>query len=155
MTAEELEKAVNKLIAEANEDSERAKKEYGQDVLAARFAALERRTYRSDVLERTLAALQADYDARVRKIQSELDESLEALYAEREETPDLPTGPTEAPYEVDYSLPNRERYIIVKNYYLSIADRNAAIDALEKDETAKAYLGEYYNYLMELMLLML
>ncbi len=155
MTAEELEKAVNKLIAEANEDSERAKKEYGQDVLAARFAALERRTYRSDVLERTLTALQADYDARVRKIQSELDESLEALYAEREETPDLPTGPTEAPYEVDYSLPNRERYIIVKNYYLSIADRNAAIDALEKDETAKAYLGDYYTYLMELMLLML
>ena len=155
MTAEELEKAGNKLIAEANEDSERAKKEYGQDVLAARFAALERRTYRSDVLERTLTALQADYDARVRKIQSELDESLEALYAEREETPDLPTGPTEAPYEVDYSLPNRERYIIVKNYYLSIADRNAAIDALEKDETAKAYLGDYYTYLMELMLLML
>lgn len=154
MTAEELETAVNKLIAEANEDSEQAKKAYEREVLSARFAALANRTYRSDVLERALAALQTDYDARVRKIQSELDESLEALYAEGEEPSGGDEGPTEAPYEVDYSLPYRERYIIVKNYYMSLPDRNAAIDALEADETAKAYLGDYYTYLMELLLLM-
>ena len=105
MTAEELEEAVNKLIAAANADSETAKKEYEEDVLRAKYSALENRI--------------------VRKIQSELDESLEALYAENEEggggTP--PSGSEDAPYEVDYSLSMRDRYVIVKNYYLVLPDK--------------------------------
>ena len=156
MTAEELDTAVDKLIGEANENSEDAKRDYEEKVLDAKFTALENRTYRSDIYELTLAELKEEYEEKVECIQRELDESLDALYAEGETAPEEPEPdpPTEAPYEVDYSLPMRERYIVVKNYYMSIEDRNAAVDQLEHDETAKAYLGEYYNYLMELLLLM-
>lgn len=155
MTAEELEEAVNKLIAAANADSETAKKEYGEDVLRAKYSALKNRIARSDILSGQLAALEEEYEALVRKIQSELDESLEALYAENEEggggTP--PSGAEDAPYEVDYSLSMRDRYVIVKNYYLGLPDKAQALAALQADTVAQDYLGDYYDYLLQLLLM--
>lgn len=155
MTAEELEEAVNKLIAAANADSETAKKEYEEDVLRAKYSALENRIVRSDILSGQLAALEEEYDALVRKIQSELDESLEALYAENEEggggTP--PSGSEDAPYEVDYSLSMRDRYVIVKNYYLGLPDKAQALAAFQADTLAQDYLGDYYDYLLQLLLM--
>ena len=153
MTDEELEKAVNKLIAESNEDSAAAKKKYEQACLAEKYHMLERRTYRSCMLENALAALKEEYDAQVEKIQTELSESLDALYAENSGAPG-PGGdvdPDEAPYEVDYTLPMNERYIIVKEYYLSLADRRLALTLLTTDTVAKDYLGTYYDYLLELL----
>ena len=155
MTAEELEQAINKLIAEANEESEQAKREYEADCLAEKNRALARRIFRSSILEKLLETLKADYDALVLKIQSDLDESLDALYAENE-----PSGggggdidPDDAPYEVDYTLPMRDRYVAVKNYYLGLADKAAALAAFEADEIAKDYLGNYYDYLYQLLLM--
>ena len=156
MTAEELEQAINKLIAEANEESEQAKREYEADCLAEKNRALARRTFRSSILEKLLETLKADYDALILKIQNDLDESLDALYAENE-----PSGggggegidPDDAPYEVDYTLPMRDRYVAVKNYYLGLPDKAAALAAFEADEIAKDYLGSYYDYLYQLLLM--
>ncbi len=155
MTAEELEKAIEKLISEANEESEQAKREYEADCLAEKNRALARRAFRSSILEKLLETLKADYDALVLKIQSDLDESLDALYAENE-----PSGgggedidPDDAPYEVDYTLPMRDRYVAVKNYYLGLPDKAAALAAFEADEIAKDYLGSYYDYLYQLLLM--
>lgn len=155
MTAEELEKAIEKLISEANEESEQAKREYEADCLAEKNRALARRAFRSSILEKLLETLKADYDALVLKIQSDLDESLEALYAENEPSGGGGEGidPDDAPYEVDYTLPMRERYVAVKNYYLGLPDKAAALAAFEADEIAKDYLGSYYDYLYQLLLM--
>ena len=67
MTAEELEKAVQKLIEEANAESAAAKSEYEKDCLEAQYDALKRRTFRSSILENLLAARKEEYDAQVRQ----------------------------------------------------------------------------------------
>ena len=151
MTAEELEKAVQKLIEEANASSSAAKEEYEQDCLRAKYRALEQRIDRSTIL----ADRKNKYDALVLQIQKDLDESLEALYAEEGTGGTTPPGidPGEAPYEVDYTLAMRDRYVIVKNYYLGYDDMAAALSDFEKDEIAKDYLGSYYDYLLQLLLL--
>lgn len=155
MTADELEQAVNKLISEANAESEKAKKEYESDCLAEKNRALARRMFRSTILEDLLAYLKTEYDALVLRIQSDLDESLSALYAENETGGGGGEGvdPGDAPYEVDYRLSMRDRYIDVKNYYLGLEDKAAALAAFEADEVAKDYLGNYYDYLYQLLLM--
>lgn len=51
-------------------------------------------------------------------------------------------------YVVDYELSYVERYIIVRDYYLSIPDYNEMIALYQKDEVAKQYLTPvYYNSL--------
>lgn len=155
MTQEELEKAIQKLIEEANLDSAKAKEEYEEDCRKAKYSALERRILRSSIYENILQKLKEEYDALVLRIQKELDESLEALYAEGdtggETPPDI--NPDDAPYEVDYTLPMRDRYVIVKNYYLGYDDMAQALADYEADKIAKDYLGTYYDYLLQLLLM--
>ena len=156
MTEEEFNQAVNKLISEANDDSENAKLEYEKNCRKEKYRAAENRTLRSTVLDAALAELKDMYDKLVLKIQSELDESLEALYAENypEGQPGEGINPDDAPYEVEYSLPSRDRYVAVKNYYMAYDDMAQALLDFQKDEIAKDYLGTYYDYLLQLLLLM-
>ena len=204
MNTDELNAAAQKLIEEANTESAAALASYEEDCLRMRFRLLERGIYRSSILSDALHELRADYDAQVLRIQKELDESLEALYAETQE-PEEPGGEEpggeepggeepggeepggeepggeepggeepggeepggeepgdedpdddepDAPYEVDGSLPMRDRYIAVKNYYLSIPDAAEALELLRDDDVAKEYLGTYYNYLEQLLIMM-
>lgn len=155
MTAEELEKAVQKLIEEANAESAAAKSEYEKDCLEAQYDALKRRTFRSSILENLLAARKEEYDAEVLRIQKDLDESLEALYAEGDTGGETPPeiNPDDAPYEVDYTLSMRDRYVIVKNYYLDYDNMAQALADFEADDIAKDYLGTYYEYLYQLLLM--
>lgn len=156
MTEEELNQAVNKLISEANDESENARMEYEKNCRKEKYRAAENRTLRSTILDAALAELKAAYDKLVLKIQEELDESLQALYAEND--PDGQPGegidPDDAPYEVDYSLPSRDRYVAVKNYYMAYDDMAQALLDFQNDEIAKDYLGTYYDYLLQLLLLM-
>lgn len=56
-------------------------------------------------------------------------------------------GDTNTGYVVDYELSYMERYIEVRDYYLSIEDPNERIALLREDEVARKYLGTYYNTL--------
>lgn len=60
----------------------------------------------------------------------------------------------DAPYRVDYSLSYVDRYIIVRDYYLSIPDPYERLELYRKDTVAYDYLGSYYgalsNYLASL-----
>ena len=110
MTPEEIDEAARKLIEEANRESAAAKEEYTRGCVKETNAAAARRLARSSILTDILARLKKEYDALADKIQRELDESLDALYAEGE-TGEGGSGGEDAPYEVDYSLPMRERYV--------------------------------------------
>ena len=152
MTGSELEQAIARLIDDANMQTENAKAAYEQGVLRAKYDAVERRAYRSCALAQELAELRAEYDTLVLRIQKDLDESIAALRAE-EEIVGGGSGGEDAPYHVDYRLPMRERYIEVKNYYLGIEDAAQALDELRQDSVAKDYLGNYYNYLLQLLMM--
>ena len=69
MTEEELNQAVNKLISEANEESENARMEYEKNCRKEKYCAAENRTLRSTILDAALAELKAAYDKLVLKIQ--------------------------------------------------------------------------------------
>lgn len=54
-------------------------------------------------------------------------------------------------YTVDYSLSYNERYIIVRDYYLSIKDKTERMARYSADEVAKKYLGSYYGTLYNVL----
>lgn len=57
------------------------------------------------------------------------------------------SGSDNSAYPVDYELSYIDRYIVVRDYYLSIEDPNERIALLAQDEVARKYLGTYYNTL--------
>ena len=65
---------------------------------------------------------------------------------------DNPSGSgEEVGYIVDYSLSYLDRYQIVRNYYMSIADPAERIAAYTADDTAQDYLGQYYTTLYNVL----
>lgn len=60
-------------------------------------------------------------------------------------------GDESAGYIVDYTLPYTDRYVAVRNYYLSIADRNERMALYSADDTARKYLGAYYSTLYDVL----
>ena len=156
MTQEEADKIAQRLIAEATRRSDVERRAHERELHEAVCDAAARRTARSTILAGILDSLKAAFDDEIARIQSELDEKLDELYADISPgTP--PSGdpgidPDDAPYEVDYSLPLRERYIAVRDYYLSYEDNAEALADLRADEIAKDYLGSYYGYVLQLLM---
>ena len=61
------------------------------------------------------------------------------------------SGDYSSGYLVDYSLSYIDRYIIVRDYYLAITDRNERLRLYSADEVAKRYLGGYYETLFNVL----
>ena len=157
MTQEEIERAAERLIKEANRKSTVKKRQYEEECYAEECRAAERRAARSSILENILGRLKTEFDDAVALIQSELDEKLEELYEKGDGGSGGggdPGGGEDAPYEVDYSLPMRERYITVRDYYLAYEDKQQALADFREDEIAQDYLGSYYNYVLQLLMTM-
>ena len=156
MTEEEIKKAEERLIKEANRKSAVERREYERKEYEERCRASERRTARSSILTDILEALKTDFNDKIDEIQNELNEKLEDLYSRNDvaETPPG-SGGEDAPYEVDYSLPMRERYVTVRDYYLAYEDKEEALSDFLADTVAKDYLGPYYTYVHQLLLTMI
>ncbi len=81
-----------------------------------------------------------------------LKEQLEFNMSLKEPTHDGETGDSgvdNTGYLVDYELSYVERYITVRDYYLSIEDPNERLALYTADEVAQQYLGTYYNVLFD------
>jgi hypothetical protein len=59
------------------------------------------------------------------------------------------SGSDNTGYLVDYSLSYLERYIEVRDYYMSIEDPNERLALYAADTVAQAYLGSYYTGLYD------
>lgn len=55
-------------------------------------------------------------------------------------------------YVVDYGLSYLERYVLVRDYYMTIADPNERLNLYIADEVAFKYLDSYYNYLFNYLI---
>lgn len=60
-------------------------------------------------------------------------------------------GDEGAGYIVDYTLSYNERYVIVRDFYLAIADPDERMALYAADETAKKYLASYYSTLFNVL----
>ena len=63
------------------------------------------------------------------------------------ETGDSGDAGGDSPYVVDYELSYLERYIAVRDYYMTIEDPDERLALYGADEVAKKYLSSYYNSL--------
>ncbi|MFQ7035886.1 MAG: hypothetical protein ACLRTQ_09555 [Candidatus Borkfalkia sp.] len=97
MTQEELDAAVKKLIAEANDLSAEQNRKYAAAYAKAEGAALKNRTARSTIFGFVKTDLKEACDRALKKIQDDLDESLAALYPKTSRAAGaaaVPTRPT-------------------------------------------------------------
>lgn len=105
----------------------------------------------SSLLERITAELTAEYNYQVEIIKEQLLFNMSM----GEPTNGDETGGSngdEYGYVVDFELSYMERYIVVRNYYLTIEDPNERVALLREDKMAKAYLGSYYDVLLNYLL---
>ncbi|MBO5328017.1 MAG: hypothetical protein J6B04_02450 [Clostridia bacterium] len=100
------------------------------------------------------------YNAKLAELKKEFDYQVEILKEQlifnmslKEPTVDEETGGStedgNAPYIVDYSLSYLERYVIVRDYYMTIEDPVERLAIYQADEVAVSYLNTYYNTLYD------
>lgn len=84
----------------------------------------------------------------VEEIREQLEYQLayEALGTEGNEN-----GPYRYPENPNYGLSPAQRFIVVRNYYMSaVGDSKVRYEALRGDTLARAYLGDFYPTLLDL-----
>lgn len=101
----------------------------------------------SSLLEQKQAELEEEYNYKI----SVIVEQLLYSFALSEPYPDRGDNDDSVGYIVDYSLSHTDRYIIVRDYYLAIADPAERMSLYQNDQTAKQYLGGYYATLYNVL----
>ena len=114
------------------------------DIEELKRQSYSRRVEFGTVIPQVTEELKKEYEYRVEVLREQLIFDLAHVDSEEE---DYKGSDVDAPYRVDYRLSYLERYIIVKDYYLSIADADERLDIYRFDMVAFDYLGSYYNTL--------
>ena len=116
------------------------------------LALFKQLVYTDDMKESSLLA------QKEAELQAELDYQLAIIveqyqYGMALSEPYIPSNPEtgNVGYIVDYSLPYTDRYNIVKEYYLSIADPTQRMNLYANDHVAKPYLSSYYRTLFNVL----
>lgn len=119
-----------------------------QDIELFKKLILTEDTYHSSLMENKRKELTADFERKVEILREQLLYSLSL--SEPEQGGDDGAG-EDTGYIVDYRLSYSERYIVVRDYYLSIPDPAERMALYSADETAQKYLGTYYNSLYNVL----
>ncbi len=101
----------------------------------------------SSLLEQKRAELEEEFDYQV----AILAEQLRYALSVNEPYPDSGEIDETTGYIVDYNLSYTDRYIIVRDYYLSIEDPAERMALYTADDVARQYLGSYYSTLYDVL----
>lgn len=108
------------------------------------FRFLKNGTARSTLYEKACERLQTEYETEVERLRNGLIFYLQYTCRGNDSSAD------DAPYTVNYSLSYEERYMIVRDYYMSTySDGVERFEAFRLDMIARNYLGEYYATLSD------
>ena len=114
--------------------------------LKERHRLLDNGTFLSETWGLYCAKLQEEHDAEVEGIRESL-----LFYLRFTAKPE--TSTSDAPYPLDYSLDNPQRYAVVRDYYeATYTDPNERFNAFKDDKVALSYLGELYKTLYDYFL---
>ena len=126
-------------VQEAQLKKDRLKRRFEEACMKEKMRLVSNGTFLSDIWEKYCEELKKAYDSEVNAVREALLFLLRFTQKADGET---------ALYRVDYSLTMEERYAIVKAYYESAyGNASERFEAFQKDEVAKAYLGEYHSTL--------
>ena len=128
----------NEILAKADEE----KAEISRRLVANNFA-------RSYVQVMANARITTAANAQIQALKEDLDYQLayEALESEGNEN-----GPYRYPENPTYHLMPSQRFLVVREYYMSVTDDpDARLQAYTVDTLARSYLGEYYITLYDLL----
>lgn len=137
-----------KLLRTAQQKKNEMVRKRDEQLFELRIMCNANNTDSSSIYGQSAAKIQNDY-------QTELDiliEQLQFNMSLREPTNGDETGGSgtdNTAYIVDYELSYLERYIIVRDYYLTIEDPAERIALLQADTVAMEYLGTYYSVLFD------
>ena len=150
VTEEQLKKftAVQmQLLRTAQKNKNALKVKYAQELELFQKLVLTDGMKNSSLYEGKRAELAAEYEREVGIIVEQLNYSIEqnGLFN------DGNGGDQSVGYIVDYSLSYTERYIIVRDYYLSIPDPAERMSLYANDSVAKKYLQSYYSTLYDVL----
>ena len=108
------------------------------------YRILKNGTARSMLYEQACERLQAEYETEVERLRNGLVFYLQYTCRGND------TSADSAPYIVNYALSYEERYVIVRDYYMSAYDDGEErFEAFRMDTIARNYLGEYYATLSD------
>ena len=140
LTAEQL-----KEVRSAQLKKDKLEKALAARLLEEKQRMIENGTYLSSAWPLLKAKLQQDYNAEVAILRDGL-----LFYLHYSSKPEEETG---APYPLDYSLSETERYKAVKAYYeTTYSDGTERFNAFKQDAVARKYLGELYATLYDVFL---
>lgn len=137
-----------KLLRTAQQKKNELKHKLEKELEAYRLMIYTNGVTQSSLYSDKSAELTAEYDYQVEILKEQLLFNMSLKEPTTGDETGNPTPPTEETgYIVDYELSYVERYIIVRDYYMSIEDPNERLALYTADEVALAYLGSYYNSL--------
>lgn len=134
------------LLRTAQKKKNEMKKNLDDDIATFHRKLMENGVENSSLYEDKKAALTAEYERQLEII----IEQLEYAMTLNEPIPDDDADKS-APYIVDYTLSYNERYILVRDYYLSIQDPSERLNMYTNDAVARRYLDSYYSALWSLL----
>lgn len=150
LTGEELEKLSTiqtQLLRTAQKNKNELRYKLEQDMQLFEKLILTNDTYHSSLIADKRAELEKDFDYKVAVLKEQLEYAMEL----NEPYPDRGDVDEETGYIVDYTLSYTDRYVIVRDYYLSIEDPVERMALYSADEVAKKYLGSYYSTLYNVL----
>lgn len=103
--------------------------------------------YDSSLLEDKHAELLEEFNYQVEILKEQLEYGMKL----NSPLPDQDEEDKNAGYIVDYSLTYADRYVLVRDYYLSIENPAERMALYSADEVAKRYLGSYYASLYNVL----
>ena len=108
-----------------------------------RNSLLKKGIFDSCIWEQIQSKMQAECNAQIEELRESLLFYLEYIAKTKVDV-------SKVPYNVDYALSFEERYVQVKNYYLTTyTEANARFGTFILDTFAPAYLGELYSMLYD------
>ena len=126
-------------IRETQLKKNRLEKELQERLIKEKQNLINRGIYPSNIWDKLVAKWTAEYEEQVEILRESL------IFFLHYAADAAPIVTPSAPYEVDYSLSEGDRMLIVKAYYeTTYADARERFIAFKKDDFVKVYIGELY-----------